>query len=127
MKSTLFESLYQKLLECPKIEVNISAELEIWTNGDSADDERVRAFFGAFIFEYGTFHKLIESSGAQGDSHSLQLFLEEGKIVMQGTTSSFSGYGEDSYEEVAEEVAEDEEEDDSISFEWIFDRAGNVL
>ena len=135
MKSKLFESLYHKLLEDPHIDVRISAELDIWTNGDSADDERVREFFGAFVFEYGMFHNLLESSGAQGDSHDLQLFLEDDKIVMKGTTNIFSGYGEDSYDEEedddegVEDVDEetDEAEEDGISFEWVFDLEGNVL
>ena len=121
MKSEIFNSLYEILLEHKEIEVNVSQELEIWNNADTGIPKMaVNDFFSKFIHDYGIFHDLLEKSDALGDRHELKLSIVDGNMLMAGKTENESGLYLDQDQEGLEELEE-------ISFKWIFDKKGNVI
>lgn len=121
MKSEIFNSLYEILLEHKEIEVNVSQELEIWNDADTEIPEMaVNDFFSKFIHDYGIFHDLLEKSDALGDRHELKLSIVDGNMLMEGKTGNESDLYLDGDEEDLEELEE-------ISFKWIFDKKGNVI
>ena len=121
MKSEIFNSLYEILLEHKEIEVSVSQELEIWNDADTKIPRMaVNDFFLKFIHTYGIFHDLLGKSDAHGDNHELKLSIFDGNMLMEGKTGNESDLYLDGDEEDLEEL-------EKISFKWIFDKKGNVI